>query len=132
MMSTAPDYEERAKNYGFAPQLDVLAALGRSDTVVLDVRREDEIAETGKIPATNWKQTACTPDACPHLAADPTQFGGPNKDAPIVIYCRSGRRAVAAQELLEKSGYKHVMNAGGYDDVMQLLKWQQRENCASK
>ncbi|CAB9501251.1 phage shock protein E [Seminavis robusta] len=122
------DYFERAKNYGFAPQLDILAALSRSDTVVLDVRREEEIAETGKVQGNGqWKSTGCTPSACPKLAADPTQFVQ-DKETPVVIYCRSGRRAVKAQEILEQSGFTKVMNAGGYDDLMDMLNWQQRDN----
>lgn len=124
----SPDYDERAKNYGFAHQLDVLAALSRDDAVVLDVRTEEEIEETGKIQgAGKWKRTGCTPSACPRLAEDPTQFVD-NKEAPVVIYCRSGRRASAAQEILEKKGYTRVLNAGGYDDLMAMLKWQQRDN----
>jgi rhodanese-related sulfurtransferase len=36
--------------------------------------------------------------------------------ATIVLHCASGRRAAKAQEVLEKQGYKHVMNAGGFAD----------------
>ena len=123
-----PDYEERAKNYGFASPLDILSALSRTDTVVLDVRTEEEIAASGKITsAAQWKQTDCTPSACHKLQADPGQFVQ-DKETPVVIYCRSGRRAVKAQQLLEEYGCKYVMNAGGYDDVMDMLKWQQKDN----
>ena len=126
MMS--PDYEERAKNYGFAEQLDVLAALGRADTTLLDVRTEEEIAETGKIKGAGiWRRTTCSASACPQLAADPTQIVG-NKESPVVIYCRSGRRARAAEDTLKKNGYSTVYNAGGYDDVIAMLKWQQKDN----
>ena len=93
----SPDYEERAKNYGFASQLDVLAAMDRSDTTVLDVRSEEEIAESGTIKGAGiWRRTTCSASACPKLAIDPTQIVQ-NKDAPVVIYCRSGRRASAAR-----------------------------------
>jgi len=40
----------------------------------------------------------------------------PDKDATIIIYCRSGRRsAIAAEELLNM-GYKNVYDLGGILD----------------
>ena len=41
---------------------------------------------------------------------------GENKNREIVVYCRSGHRAGIAKEALEKNGFKHVFNAGGYAD----------------
>jgi phage shock protein E len=121
MMPT--DYDERKQKFGLASSLDVLAALSKPDTVMLDVRGDDEIKETGKITgAGQWKTTPCTPYACPQLEEDPSQFVGSSKDTPIVIYCRSGRRAAKAQEVLQSSGYTNVMNAGGYDDIQAMRK----------
>lgn len=40
----------------------------------------------------------------------------PNKNAEIIIYCRSGNRSLKATELLEKLGYKDVSNLGGIID----------------
>jgi phage shock protein E len=37
--------------------------------------------------------------------------------APVIIFCRSGRRAGKAKELLEEKGYKTVLNAGGLSDI---------------
>lgn len=122
----SPEYEERAKQYGFAPTSDILSALARSDTIVLDVRSEEEIAASGNISehtAALWKQTGCTPSSCPKLEANPSELVREDqKESPVVIYCRSGRRAVKAKQLLEEYGCKNVMNAGGYDDVMAMLK----------
>ena len=42
----------------------------------------------------------------------------PDKDAPVVLYCRSGRRAGEAQQVLESMGYRQVINAGGYSDLL--------------
>ena len=39
-----------------------------------------------------------------------------DKNAPIVLYCRSGRRSSLAQDRLLEMGYRHVINAGGYQD----------------
>ncbi len=54
----------------------------------------------------------------PHteLAARIAQIS-PNKDTPIHLYCRSGRRAELALTELQKLGYRQVINHGGYDDL---------------
>ena len=40
-----------------------------------------------------------------------------DKDAKIVLYCRSGGRAGRAKEALEGLGFTNVENAGGYEDI---------------
>lgn len=42
----------------------------------------------------------------------------PDKNAPVNLYCRSGRRAQAALEVLKKEGYTNVTNHGGYEDLV--------------
>jgi len=37
------------------------------------------------------------------------------KDKPIIVYCRSGRRASIAKQTLEKYGFKNVLNAINLD-----------------
>ena len=41
----------------------------------------------------------------------------PDKSAPIVLYCRSGRRSGLAQDALQALGYQQVINAGGIDSL---------------
>jgi len=41
-----------------------------------------------------------------------------DKNAPINLYCRSGRRAKVALNELKKAGYTNVTNHGGYDDLV--------------
>ncbi|WP_118777520.1 rhodanese-like domain-containing protein [Haemophilus haemolyticus] len=41
-----------------------------------------------------------------------------DKNAPINLYCRSGRRAEVALNELKKAGYTNVTNHGGYDDLV--------------
>ncbi len=40
-----------------------------------------------------------------------------DKEAPIYLYCRSGRRAGVAKEALEQRGYTNVTNVGGYEQA---------------
>ena len=40
-----------------------------------------------------------------------------NKDANIVVYCRSGRRSGIAKNMLENIGYRNVVNGGSYTDL---------------
>lgn len=41
-----------------------------------------------------------------------------DKNVPINLYCRSGRRAEVALNELKKAGYTNVTNHGGYDDLI--------------
>ena len=41
-----------------------------------------------------------------------------SRDAPIILYCRSGRRSGLAKQALEQLGYTNVINAGGIEDVL--------------
>ncbi|WGE67502.1 rhodanese-like domain-containing protein [Actinobacillus equuli subsp. haemolyticus] len=41
-----------------------------------------------------------------------------DKNAPIHLYCRSGRRAEIALTELQKLGYRQVTNHGGYQDLL--------------
>ena len=43
---------------------------------------------------------------------------GSDKDAPINLYCRSGRRAEATLTELKNAGYTNVTNHGGYEDLV--------------
>lgn len=40
-----------------------------------------------------------------------------NKNAPIHLYCQSGRRAEVARKTLLEMGYTNVINHGAYDDL---------------
>jgi len=41
-----------------------------------------------------------------------------DKDALIYVYCRSGRRSGIAKATLDKAGYTHVINVGGFDAAL--------------
>lgn len=41
----------------------------------------------------------------------------PDRDARIVLYCRSGRRSGIAEQTLRQLGYGRIENKGGLDDM---------------
>lgn len=53
-----------------------------------------------------------------------------DKNAPIRLYCRSGRRSGLAEESLKQLGYTNVSNAGGIEDVRQQLTADAEDSCA--
>ena len=42
--------------------------------------------------------------------------------APVIVFCRSGRRATKPVQMLKDMGYKNVLNAGGFSDIDFLSK----------
>ena len=41
----------------------------------------------------------------------------PDRDARIVLYCRSGRRSAIAEQTLRQLGYRQIENQGGLNDM---------------
>lgn len=86
------------------------ALIEKNAAIVIDVRSENEY-QNGHIPgAFN----------IPH--GDITSFKGleilKEKDTPVLLYCRSGRRSGIAMNNMSRAGYKHVMNMGG------IITWE--------
>ena len=46
------------------------------------------------------------------------QAVSPDKNAPVNLYCRSGRRAEIALNELKNAGYTNVTNHGAYEDLV--------------
>ena len=77
------------------------------DCTILDVRRPDEF-EKGHIPgAINIPHTEIS-DRAQEVLKD--------KDALILVYCRSGRRSKFASQLLANMRYTNIMEFGGILD----------------
>jgi rhodanese-related sulfurtransferase len=117
-------YQDRARDFGFATKDQLKQVLDDQEhrAVVLDVRSQDEIRVSGKFEYgnnTKWVQAACMPNDATELESS-SEFLLPDKDAPVVVYCKSGRRASTAKQALEAQGYTNVLNAGGYDDVVSM------------
>ena len=74
------------------------------DYILVDVRRPDEF-DAGYIPgAINIPNESITDKEISEL---------PDKDAKILVYCRSGNRSVQASQKLVKLGYKNIIEIGG-------------------
>ena len=114
-----PAYSDRVTMFGLVDKDTIKSALAKSSTYVLDVRAPEEIDNS--IDHANYRQATCTADGCPGLEGKDLAEIVPDKEAVLVIYCRSGKRAGKAKEMFEQAGYKNVLNAGGYDDISDLV-----------
>lgn len=81
--------------------------MNEKEVTVVDVRTKSEY-EKGHI-----KDAILIPNETID-SAPPTQL--PDKNAIILVYCRSGRRSREAAEKLIKLGYKNVYDFGGIND----------------
>lgn len=75
--------------------------------ILLDVRTEEEFAESHIENALLIPYDEIEAKAATEL---------PEKDAVILVYCRSGRRSAIAAESLAKMGYTNVYDFGGIND----------------
>lgn len=76
---------------------------------VLDVRREPEW-DAGHIENATWWPLD-------NFRVSPPEI---DHDVPLAVHCKSGYRSMIASSLLQRAGFKHILNvAGGFD------AWQQ-------
>lgn len=100
-----------------APKIDSqrAQALLAEGGVLVDVREASELAETGKLKSALHlslpaiRALAEKGQVPPELAA--------YKARPVVLYCRTGRRAGEAAEILRRLGVAGVHNLGGFEDA---------------
>ena len=78
-----------------------------SEYVILDVRTEEEFAQ-GHIPG-----AILIPD---YEIREEAESSLPDKDALILVYCRSGRRSKNAAQILAELGYTNSREFGGILD----------------
>lgn len=76
---------------------------------IIDVRTPQEFN------AGNYKGSINIPLA--ELEKNINRFG--NKDRLIIVYCRTGNRSGHAKMILEKYGYKNVLNGGSLGNMLQ-------------
>jgi len=78
--------------------------LNNDNTSVVDVREDKEI-QGGIIKGAQHIKLADLPSRISGIAKD--------KNAPVLVYCRSGSRSGHACDLLSKAGYEDVSNLTG-------------------
>lgn len=83
------------------------------NAVLLDVRRIDEF-KTGHIAGAVL---------VPHdMITEKVGAVVPNKNTPVYIYCRSGRRSAITVETMKKLGYTNLTDLGGMDEAKKRLR----------
>ena len=96
---------------------EAAAIIGRDNVLVVDVRDDAEVAQSGKVRGAlhvplamvELRADSATPDHDPAFA----------KDKTIIVYCGSGGRAALAGKALIDLGYGDVRNLGGFQDWAQ-------------
>jgi hydroxyacylglutathione hydrolase len=85
--------------------------LSAGDLQVLDVRREPEW-DAGHLEEATWWPLD-------NFKVSPPEV---NRDAAIAVHCKSGYRSMIASSLLQRAGFKHVINVTGGFDAWQQAK----------
>ena len=90
---------------------DLRRRAGEEKIRVLDVRREGEW-QAGHIAGADWAPLDYFQSALPDV----------DRNAPLAVHCKSGYRSMIACSLLQRAGYRNVINVqGGFD------AWQQAQ-----
>jgi phage shock protein E len=100
----------------------VLNALSQPDAILIDVRTPEEFAQ-GALPGARQIEFDRIAGQIAAIA--------PDKNQPIVLYCRSGRRSGIALQTLYELGYHNVTNAGGYEKLSHAVAAQQTPACSN-
>ena len=87
---------------------DAICLLDAGRAVAVDVREPDEFA-VGHIPGAKLLPLGSVLSRAAEVL--------PEKDAPWLIYCRTGRRSADAVQKLEGLGYTNLYDLGG------ILSW---------
>ncbi|MDR0995981.1 MAG: rhodanese-like domain-containing protein [Tannerella sp.] len=100
---------------GLRAQSDSLAVAGRmlasSSCLIVDVRTPEEYAGGHNEGSVNIPLS--------ELKSETARLK-PYRN--LILVCRSGKRAGMAKRELEKEGFRHVCNAGGWETLEKLLK----------
>jgi hydroxyacylglutathione hydrolase len=90
---------------------ELSAQLRSGELQVLDVRREPEW-EAAHIEQANWWPLD-------NFKVSPPEM---DHDATIAVHCKGGYRSMIASSLLQRAGFKHVINVTGGFDAWQQAK----------
>lgn len=95
---------KRTAGYKHISQDEAKTMMAEGNSVIIDVRRPEEYNE-GHIPG-----AICIPNET-ISSEEPSEL--PDKDAVILVYCRSGRRSREAAAKLAKLNYTNIYEFGG-------------------
>ena len=80
-----------------------------TNTILVDVRTPSEFMDGSAAGAVNIPLDV--------IQGETDSFNGKEN---IVVFCRSGNRSAQAKQILERLGFKNVINAGTWEDVLSL------------
>lgn len=95
-----------------ATPVATLELIRSPERLLIDVRTPDEFADGHLSGATRIGY---------EVIGQQIEAIAPDRTTPIVLYCRSGRRADVARQTLLDMGYSNVTNAGGYQQLQSEL-----------
>ncbi len=90
---------------------DASALVDDPNTIILDVREEQELRESGKI-----KGAIHVPRGLLEFVFRPEDYVKEPDKMKILVYCAAGARAALAAKTLIYIGYKDVFNLGGFKE----------------
>ena len=90
---------------------DASALVDDPNTIILDVREEQELRESGKI-----KGAIHVPRGLLEFVFRPEDYVKEPQKMKILVYCAAGARAALAAKTLIYIGYKDVFNLGGFKE----------------
>lgn len=99
--------EKAATSYQKITAGDAKAMMDEGSVTIVDVRTAEEYAG-GHVPDAVNVPNESIQDAAPDSL--------PQKDAVLLVYCRSGRRSAEASQKLSGLGYENVYDFGGIND----------------
>ena len=108
--SAAPAHHAHAPKAAPAKAKAAAAKPARAQGIWIDVRTPEEYAAGHLENAKNIPHDQIGQQIAAHV---------PNKNTPINLYCRSGRRAETAKQVLESMGSTNVQIRGGYEQLKQ-------------
>jgi len=105
-MQDAPKGTDNIEEMALDAQM-ISEELENGQAVLLDVRTDQELAETGMALNANHFDLARLQSG---------ELPEHSKSLKTYIYCKTGARADQAKEILEANGFEQVVNIGGFTD----------------
>ncbi|XP_078046899.1 rhodanese domain-containing protein CG4456 isoform X1 [Augochlora pura] len=100
---------------------DVIEAQKNDSVLIIDVREQNEIDETGKLPGSIHIPMGDVSNTLLNLSdkdfRNKFDKEKPTKNTKIILSCRSGKRSAMVQEEIQKLGFQNAYNyIGGWTD----------------